>query len=88
MSAAARIVVRLTPRGGRDGIEGWDGDVLRVRVAAPPVDGQANAALVRTVAKALGVAATRVSFVTGARGRDKTISIEGMAEDAVREPLR
>jgi uncharacterized protein YggU (UPF0235/DUF167 family) len=88
MSAAARIVVRLTPRGGRDSIEGWDGDILRVRVAALPAEGRANAALVRAPAKALGVAPARVSVVVGARGRTKTIAVEGMGEEEVRQRLR
>lgn len=84
---AAHIIVRLTPRGGRDSIEGWDGDVLRVRVAAAPIEGRANAALVRVVAKALGVPPARVSIVAGLRGRNKTIGVEGMREDDIRRRL-
>jgi uncharacterized protein (TIGR00251 family) len=78
-----RIKVRLTPRGGRDRIEGWDGDVLRVRVAAPPVDGKANEAMLRLLAKALGVAASNVRLVSGAQSRVKVVEVEGLsAEDA------
>ena len=83
----ARITVRLTPRGGRDAIDGWDGDVLRVRVAAAPVDGKANDALLRLLAKALGVAPSRVTLVSGAQARLKSVDIDGMAADDVRGTL-
>ncbi len=80
----ARITVRLTPRAGCDAIEGWRDDVLRVRVAAAPVDGAANAALIRLLAKALGVAASRVTIVSGATGRTKTVEVEGVDEVLLR----
>ncbi|TAK66451.1 MAG: DUF167 domain-containing protein [Dehalococcoidia bacterium] len=79
----ARIDVRLTPRGGRDRIDGWDGDVLRVRVAAPPAEGRANEAMVRLVAKALGVPPSRVSLVAGAQSRTKVIEIDGLTADEI-----
>jgi uncharacterized protein YggU (UPF0235/DUF167 family) len=76
------LAVRLTPHGGRDAIEGVerlaDGrSVLKVRVRAVASDGEANAALVRLVAKALGVAARNVSLVTGARARVQRLSVDG-----------
>ena len=83
----ARITVRLTPRGGRDAIDGWDGDVLRVRVAAAPVDGKANDALLRLLAKALGVAPSRVTLVSGTQARLKTVDVDGMTADDVRAAL-
>jgi len=83
----ARISVRLTPRGGHDAIEGWNGDVLRVRVSAAPVDGKANDALVRLLAKALGVAPSRVTLVTGAQARVKVVEVEGLAAEQVRAAL-
>lgn len=83
----SRITVRLTPRGGRDAIDGWDGDVLRVRVAAAPVDGKANDALLRLLAKALGVAPSRVALVSGTQARLKTVDVDGMTADDVRAAL-
>jgi uncharacterized protein (TIGR00251 family) len=79
---ALRFRVRLTPRGGRDRIDGFAPDaagerVLRVRVAAPPVDGAANAALVRLLAKALGVPKSAVAIVGGKTSRDKTVEVAG-----------
>ena len=78
MSAGSplRIYVRLTPRGGRDAIEGWAKDsdglpFLKVRVAAPPVDGEANAALERMMTRALKRFGARVRIVSGDRARLK-----------------
>jgi uncharacterized protein len=73
--------VRLTPKGGRNAIEGWaegpDGKrYLKARVAAPPEDGKANEALVRLIAKALDIGKTRVRIVSGATSRMKTIEAQ------------
>jgi uncharacterized protein (TIGR00251 family) len=84
MSNGSRKVsfsVRLTPKGGRDAIEGWieapDGKrYLKARVSAPPEDGKANEALVRLIAKALGVGKTRVRIVSGGASRMKIIEAE------------
>ena len=74
---SVRFAVRLTPRGGRDAIDGVGEDgVLRVRVAAPPVDGAANEALCRLLARALGVAPGGVRVVAGAAGRRKVVEAE------------
>ena len=80
----ARVDVRLTPRGGRDRIDGWDGDVLRVRVAAPPAEGRANEAMLQLVAKALGVPPSRITLVAGAQSRTKVIEIDGLTLDDIR----
>ena len=73
--------MRLTPKGGRDAIEGWtkgpDGKrYLKARVSAPPEDGKANDALVRLIAKALDIGKTRVRIVSGGASRMKIIEAE------------
>lgn len=78
-----RLAVRLTPRGGRDAIDGWasgaDGrPYLKVRVSAPPVEGEANAALTVLLAKALGVSKSSVRIAAGQTGRLKSVEIEGL----------
>jgi hypothetical protein len=74
---SVRFAVRLTPRGGRDAVDGVGEDgVLRVRVAAPPVEGAANEALCRLLARALGVAPGDVRVVRGASGRRKVVEAE------------
>ena len=77
VAGGVEIAIRLTPRAGADRIEGivlrggrpW----LAVRVAAPPVDGAANGALIAF----LGVARSQVSLLAGARGREKRLRIAG-----------
>jgi uncharacterized protein (TIGR00251 family) len=68
--------LRIHPRGGRDEIVGRVGDRLKVRVTSPPVDGEANRALARYLAKRFAVPRTRVSIVAGQRGRDKVVEID------------
>jgi uncharacterized protein (TIGR00251 family) len=80
MAASTTIHIRLTPRSSRDAIVGWDGDVLRVRVSAPPLDGRANAALLKVLVRALGVPKRDVILVRGTRARDKTIGIRGLSK--------
>jgi uncharacterized protein YggU (UPF0235/DUF167 family) len=80
-----RVRVRLTPRGGRDALEGVevlaDGQaVLKARVRAAPQDGAANAALQRLLAKACGVPKSAVALVGGAKGRVKTLLVAGEPE--------
>lgn len=86
-----RLFVRLTPRGGRDAVEGWGRDssgrpFLNVRVAAPPVDGAANAALVRLMAKVTNRPARAVHIESGAHARLKQVVIDGI-DDATAAAL-
>lgn len=78
----ADLRVRLTPRGGRDAVTGVVDGVVQARVAAPPADGKANAALCRLLARRLDVAAGRVSVVRGHTARVKTVRVEGVEEEA------
>ena len=84
----ARIRIRLTPRAARDEIAGWQNDVLRVRVTAPPVKGAANAALERLLAKALNVPKSAVGVVSGAKAREKIVGIGGLSQDEAFALLR
>ena len=81
---ALLILIRLTPRGGRDAIDGIaqpaDGrSVLKVRVRVAASAGEANAALVKLLAKVLGVAPRDVALVAGATARIKRLKITGTA---------
>ena len=72
---------RLTPKGGRDAIDGWwadgTGRALKARVAAPPEDGKANAALIGLLARTLDVRKSDVRIALGAASRVKTIEVVG-----------
>ncbi len=79
---AVRFRVRLTPKGGRNAIEGWWTDsaghaALKARVAAPPADGKANTALIGLLARTLKVRTSDVRIVSGAASRLKTIEVNG-----------
>ena len=85
--SGARIKVRLQPRASRDEIVGLRDGILVVRVTAPPVDGRANAALCRLIARRAGVAASRVAVVRGERSRDKLVEVDGVGPDALAKAL-
>jgi len=83
-----RIEVRVTPRASRDALAGLDGaGRLRVRLAAPPVDGAANDALLRFLARRLGVPRSRLRIVRGAGARNKLIEVEGCTDLDLRDTL-
>lgn len=82
----SRLFVRLTPKASADRIDGWDEDehgrrFLKVRVRAAPVEGQANAALIVFLAKALKVPKSRISLIAGDTARLKCLEIEGVEAD-------
>jgi len=76
----ARIEVRLRPRGHADELLGLVDGALQARVAAPPVDGRANKALCRLVAKRVGVAPSCVSVIRGEKSRQKLLIVKGVDE--------
>lgn len=78
-----RLAVRLTPRGGRDKVDGWAVDAdgrphLKVRVSAPPVEGEANAALVVLLARVLKRPKSAVRIAAGDTARLKQVEIEDL----------
>ena len=84
----ADLTVRLQPRAHRDEVVGERDGVVVIRVTAPPVDGKANAALCRLIAKRAGVAPSRVEIVRGHTAREKVIRVEGLDAEALRAALR
>ncbi len=67
--------VRLQPRASRDEIVGPHGDALKVRITAPPVEGKANAHLIKFLARTFGVAGSQVELLSGDASRDKRLRI-------------
>ena len=79
-----QIAVRVTPRGGRDAVDGWVRDdagrlLLKVRVAAVAAEGQANAAVIAVLAKALKRPKSALSLISGQTARIKRIEVEGLS---------
>lgn len=79
-----RVVVHVQPRARRTEVAGLHGDAVKVRLAAPPVDGAANEELVRFVAERLGVARSAVRVVAGATSRRKIVEVDGVDGDRAR----
>jgi uncharacterized protein (TIGR00251 family) len=72
------VAVAVQPGAKKSAVAGLHGDRLKIKVAAPPVDGAANEALVEFLAKTLGVRAAQVSLIQGAAGRQKVLRIVGL----------
>ncbi len=85
--AGAVLPVRVIPRAGRNTIAGVRLGALLVRLAAAPVDGAANEALVRVLADGLDLPRRSVTIVSGERARDKRVRIAGLAAAALNERL-
>jgi hypothetical protein len=83
----ADLTVRLQPRARRNAILDERDGVLRVSVAAAPVDGLANAALCKLLAKRAGIARGRVSVIRGERSREKVVRVEGLSLGELRSAL-
>jgi uncharacterized protein (TIGR00251 family) len=83
-----RISVRAVPGSSRNGVAGWLGDALKVRVSAPAERGKANAAVERVLAEALGVSDDSVHVVAGRASRNKIVEIVGLSESEIRRRLR
>jgi uncharacterized protein (TIGR00251 family) len=83
----ALVTVRLQPRARRDEVVGERAGAVVIRVTAPPVDGEANAALCAFVARILRISQGRVSVVRGQTSRDKVVHVEGLTNEFVRGAL-
>jgi uncharacterized protein len=83
----ARLQLRVSPGAARSAVVGRHGTGWKVRVAAPPEDGKANAALVRLLADTLALPAGKVRIVSGHASRDKTVALEGLEPDELERRL-
>ncbi|MGQ9457343.1 MAG: DUF167 domain-containing protein [Anaerolineae bacterium] len=82
-----RFRVRVIPRASRDEVAGLQGEALRVRLTAPPVEGAANRALVEFLARQLGVRKGQVWILSGEASREKVVAVEGVEAEEVRARL-
>ncbi len=88
----ANLPVKLQPGAVVDRIDGWTSDaegrpVLKVRVRGRPIDGEANDALIRLLAKRLGVPKSSVSVGRGGQSRSKMIVVQGLDDEELRSRL-
>ncbi len=80
--------VRVKPRGRKSELLGWERGRLAVRLAAPPVDGKANRALVELLCRELGLGRSQVTLFSGEKSKDKTLEIGGLEPAELVERLK
>jgi uncharacterized protein len=80
-----QLAVRVQPRASRAKIIGMLGELLKIALTSPPVDGAANKALCQLIAKELGVAKGRVTIVQGEKSREKQVLIKGVDPEVVQK---
>jgi uncharacterized protein (TIGR00251 family) len=85
---AVVLTLHIQPGAKKTEIVGLHGEALKIRLAAPPVDGKANAALIAFIAAKVGAGRTAVELVSGETSRAKRVRIAGMNETAVRAALQ
>jgi uncharacterized protein (TIGR00251 family) len=81
------LKVRVQPKASRNQVDGFEDDTLRLRVTAPPTEGQANNGVIALLAKTLGVSKSRLEIVRGHSSRDKIISVQTLSEQEVRRRI-
>jgi uncharacterized protein (TIGR00251 family) len=79
----SRLTLKVRPGARKTAFAGRHGDAWKLQVAAPPVDGKANEAIVRFLAKLAGVPAAGVRIVTGLTGSMKIVELDGIDPDAL-----
>jgi uncharacterized protein len=87
-SGAVEFAVIVVPRASRSEIVGEHGGLLKVRLAAPPVDGAANAELIKVLAKKFGVSKSDVAIVRGETSKNKRIKIENLSLSKFKEAIK
>lgn len=80
---AISFEVKVVPRASKSEIAGIEGDAIKIRLQAPPVEGKANQALIKFLADALGVARSQVEIVSGHNSRKKVVRIRGTAPERI-----
>lgn len=83
----ATLSVRVQPRASRNEVAGLVGDTLKIKLTAPPVEGEANDACLAFLAKLLDLAPSRLAIIQGARSRNKLIRITGLTQAEVKARL-
>jgi uncharacterized protein len=72
------LQIHVVPRSGKSEIAGVHGDALKLKIAAPPVEGQANAECIRFLSDILGIKKKQVRILSGHKSKKKTVAIEGV----------
>lgn len=88
MADSPRINVYVQPRASKTEVAGMHDGCVKIRLAAPPVDGAANAALIEYIAAQLDIAKSRVRITAGLTSRRKTVAVDGVTPQQLAAALR
>jgi uncharacterized protein (TIGR00251 family) len=86
-NTGTEISVRVVPRASRTAVAETLGNALKIRLQAPPVDGKANRALIKFLAKQLGTSQRNITLLSGDTSRNKRLLIQGVSAKAVTDRL-
>ncbi len=81
------LQIHAVPRAQRTALQGLHGDAIKIRLQAPPQEGQANKVLLQFLSKILGISQGQIRLLTGASHRKKRILISGLPADTIRAKL-
>jgi uncharacterized protein (TIGR00251 family) len=87
-NGAVTVAVKVVPRASKNQIAGIEGDAIKIRLNAPPVEGKANDALIDFLANVLGVRRTQIEIVTGQTSRHKIVRVRGVTAVELAQKLR
>lgn len=79
------FAVKVVPRASKNQIVGMEGDAIKIRLNAPPVEGKANEALVKFLAETLGVSRAQIEIVRGHASRRKLVRVRGMTAEQIED---
>jgi uncharacterized protein (TIGR00251 family) len=82
-----RISLRIQPGASRNEVAGFNKGVWKFKIAAPPVEGKANKALLEFLSEVLNIARSRIAIVRGETGRDKVVAVSGLTPEEVEKRL-
>ncbi len=86
-NGAVTLTIKVVPRASKNQVAGMEGDAIKVRLNAPPVEGKANDALVEFLADILNVARSQIEIVTGQTSRHKVVRIRGVTAKIIEDNL-
>jgi uncharacterized protein (TIGR00251 family) len=86
-NGAVTFAIKVLPRASRNQVSGIEGDAVKIRLHAPPVEGKANAALIEFLAEILGVRRAQIEMVSGQTSRHKLVRVRGMTAREIESKL-
>lgn len=86
-NGAVTFAVRVVPRSSQNQIVGIESSVAKIRLTAPPVDGKANAALIKFLAELLDVSLAQIEIISGERSKQKIVRVRGMSAAQIQQKL-